>query len=202
MNDTNSEVNSGVSSEGPEFVWTGLCQTSTQKPVSKTDTSQTDQDSEHQACFTCVVVRCGDVECTKQDMVSLSAIQSESYTWTTRGARTIHTDYLDRDRIERCMTKMRMLIVRAWVGEQSPVVSGTGVTIGELLLKGHSWTTCVVLLITVGAGLLSCVCCIRSAPANWKCRSGTTAKRHDFGEHANQDHQPREGENVESLMVF
>ena len=57
----------------------------------------------------------------------------------------------------------------AWAGEQLPVVSGTGVTIGEDLSEGHSWTMGVVLLVTVGVGLLRCVCCIRSAPANWKC---------------------------------
>ena len=47
------------------------------------------------------------------------------------------------------MTKMRMLIVGAWAAV-------TRVTIGEDLLKGHSWTTGVVLLITVGVGLLNC----------------------------------------------
>ena len=30
-----------------------------------------------------MVVRCGDVQCAKQDVVSLSAIQVESYTWNT-----------------------------------------------------------------------------------------------------------------------
>ena len=53
-----------------------------------------------------------------------------------------------------------------------------------------------------------CVCCIRSAPANWKCtrdkrtRGCTTAKWYHFEMHANQDHQPHEREDVESLMVF
>ena len=41
-------------------------------------------------------MRCGDVECAKQDVVSLSAIQPEPYTWNTGGARTSHTNYLDR----------------------------------------------------------------------------------------------------------
>ena len=100
------------------------------------------------------------------------------------------------------------MILGAWAGEQLPVVSGTGVIIGEDLFESHSWTTGVVLLITVGVGLLSCVCCIQSAPANGKCTSDkrtrgcTTAKRHDFEKHAKRDHQPREREDVESLMVL
>ena len=80
------------------------------------------------------------------------------------------------------------------------VVSGTGVIIGEDPFEGHSWTMGVVLLVPVGVGLLSCVCvcvcCFRSAPAN------TAAKRYDFEEHANQDHQPPERGDVESMMVF
>ena len=47
----------------------------------------------------------------KQDVVSLSAIRFESYTWNSGGARAIHTNYLDRDRIEQWMTNMGMLIV-------------------------------------------------------------------------------------------
>ena len=39
MDNTNSEVNSGVSSEEPEFAWTVICQTTMQKSVSKTDTN-------------------------------------------------------------------------------------------------------------------------------------------------------------------
>ena len=76
------------------------------------------------------------------------------------------------------------------------MVSGSGVTIGEGLFEGRSWTMGVVLLVTVGVGLLGCVCCIRSAPANWKCTcdkrtSGCmAAKRHDFEKHAKRDHQP------------
>ena len=56
MNDTNSDVNSGVKSEEPEFVWTVLCQTTTQKPVRKNDTNWTHRDSKDQECFSCVVV--------------------------------------------------------------------------------------------------------------------------------------------------
>ena len=37
------------------------------------------------------------------------------------------------------------------------MVSGAGVTIWEDLLEGHSWTMGVVLLTTVGVGLLSCL---------------------------------------------
>ena len=58
------------------------------------------------------------------------------------------------------MTKMGMMIVGAWAGEKSFVVSGTGVTVGEDLIEGHSWTMGVVLLVTVGVGLLSCVCAV------------------------------------------
>ena len=110
----------------PEFVWTALCQAMTQKSVREADTIWTNQ-----KCFSCVTVRCGDVECAKQDAVSLSTIQSESYTWNTGGARTIHTNYLDRHRVERCSTKMGIMIVEAWAGEQLPVVSGTGETMEE-----------------------------------------------------------------------
>ena len=80
MNNTNSDVNSVVSSEEPEFAWTVLCQAMTQKTVRKADTNWTDRNSEDQECFSFVVVRCGDVECAKQDVVSLRAIQFESYT--------------------------------------------------------------------------------------------------------------------------
>ena len=52
------------------------------------------------------------------------------------------------------------MIVGAWAGEQLSVVSGTGSTIGEDSFKSHSWTTSVVLLISVGVGLLSCVCAV------------------------------------------
>ena len=45
---------------------------------------------------------------------------------------------------ERCMTKMEMMIVGAWTGEQLLVISGTGVTTGEDLFEGQSWTRGVV----------------------------------------------------------
>ena len=54
----------------------------------------------------------------------------------------------------------RMLIVGASAGEQLSVVSGIGVTIGEDLFEGRSWTMGVVLLVTVGVGLLSCLCTV------------------------------------------
>ena len=76
-----------MSSEEPEFVWTVLCQAMTQNSVRKADTNWTDQESEDQKCFSCVTVRIGDrvinVECTKQDVIALSAIQCESYSRTT-----------------------------------------------------------------------------------------------------------------------
>ena len=63
MNSTNSEVNS----EEPNCVWTDLSQAMTQKSVRKVYTNPTDQDSEDQKCFNCVIVRIGDrvmnVEC-------------------------------------------------------------------------------------------------------------------------------------------
>ena len=52
------------------------------------------------------------------------------------------------------------MIVGAWAGEQLLVFSGTGVTIGEDLIVVHSWTMGVVLLVTVGVGLLSCACAV------------------------------------------
>ena len=210
LNDVMNSTNSELSSEEPELVWTVLCQAMTQKSVRKADTNRTDQDSKDQKCFSCVTVRAGhrviDFECTKKDVIALSAIQCESYSRTTgelgRGPSEhnetdLGTKYLERDRIERCMTKMGMMIVGAWAGEQLLVVSCTGVIIGQDLIEGHSWTMGVVLLVTVGVGLLNCVCCVRSAPANWKCtcdkrrtRGRMAAERHDFEKHAKRDHQP------------
>ena len=65
-------------------------------------------------------MRIGDrvinVECTKQDVIALSAMQSESYSLTTTGElgrvpsedneTGIGSKYLEWDRIKRCMTKM------------------------------------------------------------------------------------------------
>ena len=76
-----------------------------------------------------------DVESTKQNVNSLAAIQFESYTLDTGAARTIHTDYMERHCIERCMMKLETMIVGAWAGEQLLVVSSAGVTIGEDLAE-------------------------------------------------------------------
>ena len=167
MNSTNSEANS----EEPECVWAVLRQAMTQKSVRKARTGWTDQDSEDRKCFNCVIVRMGDrvinVECTQQDVIALSTIQSESYTLTTGelgrvpsedNETDLGTKCLEQDHIERCMTKMGMMIVGAWAGEQLLVVSGTGVVTGEDLFEGHSWTMGVALRVTVGVGLLCCVC--------------------------------------------
>ena len=47
-----------------------------------------------------------------------------------------------------------------WRTVSLPVVSGTGVTVGEGLFEGHRWTMGVVLLVTVGVGLLGCFCAV------------------------------------------
>ena len=57
------------------------------------------------------------------------------------------------------MTKMGMMMVEAWAGEQLLVVLGTGVIIGEHLFEGHSWTKGVVLLITVWSGTAQLYVC-------------------------------------------
>ena len=142
-----------------------------------------------------VVVKFGEhvinIVSSKQDVVSLSAPESEFYAMTSGGAHCIHTKnifsdlqvevtvrqetdsasasgicprradlgtkYLERDRIKKCLTKMEVLFAGAWVGEQLPVVSGTEILVGEDLIEGQSWTLGVVLFITVGVVLLSCV---------------------------------------------
>ena len=68
------------------------------------------------------------------------------------------TKYLDEDRIKRCVTKMEMMFKGAWAGKQLPVVSGTGVVIGEDLIEGQSWTIGVVLLVTVGVSGTAQLC--------------------------------------------
>ena len=140
-------------------------------------------------------------------MISLSALQSEFYTLTTGGARGIHTSYLDRDRIKRCVTKMGMMIAGAWAKDQLLVVSGTGVIIGEDLSLAQSWTIGVVLLVTVGVVLLSCACVvgcshlptgrtvIREPEVEWLPSCMTLrSMRAEIINHVR--------ENVESLMVF
>ena len=213
-------ANSEVTLEEPEFVWTVLCQTLTQKSVRKADTNWTDQDSEDQKCVNCATVRIDDrvsnVECTKQDVIALNLIQSESYTLITGELGRVPSEdsetdlgpkYLERDRIERCMTKM--LIVGAWAGKQAPVVSGTGVIIGRDLIEGQSWTMGDVLLVTGGVGLISCVCAgfglhlttgkvhVKREPEVALQPRGMT-----FEKRANQDHEPPEREHVESFKIF
>ena len=109
-----NSVNKKLSSlEEPEFTWTVLYHDTKQKSVRKDDTSRTDQDSEDQQHFSCEIERLGDcvidVGCAKQEVISSSALQSECYGFNTGGACTVHTNYLDRDRIKRCMTTMRKL---------------------------------------------------------------------------------------------
>ena len=61
----------------------------------------TGQDSEDQKCFSCVVVGFGehviDVVCSKQDVVPLSAPESEFYEMSSFGAQGIHTKNIIRD---------------------------------------------------------------------------------------------------------
>ena len=150
-----------------------------------------------------------DVEFVKQVVNSLSAVHSEPKTLDTGGARTIHIDYLERNCIERCMMKLEnddrgglgWRAVACVFGHWSDHWGGPDC--GPQLDDG----CCFARHSRSGTAEL-CVCCIRSAPANWKCtrdkrtRGCVTAKRHDFEKHANQDHQPHEREDVESLMVF
>ena len=115
MNSTNSVVNS----EESELVWTVLCQAMTLKSVRKAYPGWTDQDSEDQKCFNCVPVRNGDrvinVECTKQEVIEMSATQSESYTLTTGefgrvpsedNETDLSSKCVEQDHNEKCMTKM------------------------------------------------------------------------------------------------
>ena len=83
-----------------------------------------------------VIVRIDDtvinVECSKQDVIALSAIPSESYTLITGepgrvpsedNETDLGTKYLERDRIKRCM--FRTLIVGAWAENSCLWGSGT-----------------------------------------------------------------------------
>ena len=69
--------------------------------VVRTDANWTGQDSEDQKCFSCVAVRFGehviDVVCSKRDVVSLSAPESEFCAMTTGGAHGIHTKNIFSD---------------------------------------------------------------------------------------------------------
>ena len=85
----------------PELLWTFPYQEDRQNWVVRTDANWTGQDSEDQKCFSCVVVRFGkhviDVLCSEQDVVSLSAPESEFYAMTTGGAHDIHTKNIFSD---------------------------------------------------------------------------------------------------------
>ena len=85
----------------PELIWTFPYQEMPTKLVVRTDANWFGQDSEDQKCFSCVVVRFGkhviDVVCSKQDVVSLSAPESEFYAMTTGGAQGIHTKNIFSD---------------------------------------------------------------------------------------------------------
>ena len=110
-------------------------ETVVQGSVRKVDTHNCTAEAETRPTFAVQIkisaVRVIDVESTKQDVISLSAIQFELCTLEIGGARTIHTDYMERDCIERGMMKLETMIVGAWVGEQLLVVSSAGLTIGE-----------------------------------------------------------------------
>ena len=62
----------------------------------------------------------------KQDMIPLSASQTEPKTWNTEIVHTIHIDYLDRDCIERCMTTMSTLTAGGLGLENSCREGGSG----------------------------------------------------------------------------
>ena len=85
----------------PELIWTLPYQAMPTKLVVRTVANWTRQDSEDQKCFSCVVVRFGehviDVVCSQQDVVSLSAPESEFYAMTTGGARGVHTKNIFSD---------------------------------------------------------------------------------------------------------
>ena len=70
----------------PELIWTCPCQEMPTKLVVRAN--WTGGDSEDQRCFSCVVVRLGehviDVVCSKHDVVSLSAPESEFYSIHTK----------------------------------------------------------------------------------------------------------------------
>ena len=99
---------------------------------------------------------------------------------------------------------MWMLTVGAWVGEQLLVVAHWGGPDWESELDDgccvahHSWSGTAEL----------CVCCIRSAFANWNCASDKknsdckAMELHESESHARWWRRPREWEDVDSLMLF
>ena len=104
-----------------------------------------------------------------------------------------------------------MFFPGAWAGEQLLVVSGADVIIGEDLIEGQSWTTGVVLLVTVGVGLLRCARAVfdphlptgnvhvTREPAiakQWRCTSPRGVQDDDL------DHLNVTKRHVDSLTVF
>ena len=87
----------------PELIWTCPYQEMPKKLVVSPDANWTGQDSENQKRFSFVVVRFGehviDVVCSQQDVVSLSAPESEFYTMTTGGS--CHPQVTNRKEIEK-----------------------------------------------------------------------------------------------------
>ena len=113
----------------PELIWTFPYQEMPIKLVVRTDANWIGQDSEDQKCFSCVVVRFGkhviDVDCTEQDVVTLSAPESEFYTMTSGGAHCIHTENIFSDlqdevivRLETYSTSASGICRRRGVGRQ------------------------------------------------------------------------------------
>ena len=87
-------------------------ETVVQRSVRKADTRNCKAEAEKFPTFAALIsaIRVIDVECANQDVNSLSAIQSESYTLDTGGARAMHTDYMERNCIERGMMKLETMI--------------------------------------------------------------------------------------------
>ena len=77
----------------PELIWKFPYQEMPRKILVRTDANWTGQDREGQKCFSCVVVRFGvhviDVVRSKQDVVSLSAPESEFFAMSSGGAHGI-----------------------------------------------------------------------------------------------------------------
>ena len=133
-----------------------------QKPVRKADNHNCKAATETFLTFAVLIsaARVIDVEFVKQVVNSLSAAHSEPKTLDTGGARTIHIDYLERNCIERCMMKLENDDRGDFGWRAVACVCGHWSDIGEDLIVVHSWTMGVVLLVTVGVGLLSCACAV------------------------------------------
>ena len=143
--------------------------------------------------------------CAKHGEMSSSALQIECYNLKTGRRCTSHTNFLDRDRIKRCMMTMSVGLA----GEPFLVVSGTGVTIGEDLREGQSWTMGVDLFVTVGVVLLGWKCLVHFS---YLPTGRTVTREAEFprqpscmtlrSTRAETINHVREGENLESLMLF